>query len=592
LDFYRGNVLRVDLTHLTASVQATRSEWLDLYIGGKGLFLRTMWDELEPGWEALDSRTPICLVSGPFAGTSVSTCSRLLVGFLSPMTGTVLDSYVGGSFASEMKFAGYDMIVVVGRAPQPVVVVIDDDRVEFRPADPDYWGQTTSVVETRVRERLGADYRVLSIGPAGENGVPWACISTDQYHKAGRGGGGAVMGSKNLKAVAIRGSGAVTVGDARAFLTDVRRIHEEYLLVDAHMWAHTDGTPILVDPVNGAGAMPTRNFSRGEFGPAKSLNSEAFQAHRKRKRACYQCLLACRNFHVFADVSGEGPEYETIALCGSNCGIGDIDALARFNAECDELGLDTISTGAVVALAMDLTEKGAADFGLQFGGLKAYLEAPGLIARREGVGAELAEGTRGLARRYGHPELAFEVKNLELPGYDPRGSFGMGIAYATSDRGACHMRAFPVSDEILSGSLPPDSLEGKAAYNVFGQNMSSLRWTGIFCDFWFPDANQIAQLMRHVWKRPVGDQELLVVGERIWNLGRLLNLRHGITAADDRLPEALVTTPLPSGLPMGKIIGHQAFDEALSEYYRLRGWDEGGVPQNETLSRLGVDVRL
>ena len=507
---------------------------------------------------------------------------------------------MGGSFAPEMKFAGYDAIIISGQAKEPVVVAIKDGAVEFLPARSKYWGMKTSEIEAALRADFDEHAKVLSIGPAGEKELPWACISTDQFHKAGRGGHGALMGRKNLKAIAIRGTGAVRVGDAKAFLADVYRIHSEYILTDFNLWAHEEGTPILVDPVNGGGAIPTRNWSAGTFEGVGNINSEAFQRVKVGNRACYQCAIACRQVHAVGGVKGEGPEYETIALCGSNCGIGDIEALMKFNAECDEWGLDTISSGSVVALAMDMTERGLPDFGLRFGEVDGYVRAPELIARREGIGAELALGARALAAKYGHPELAMEVKNMELPGYDPRGSFGMSLGYATSDRGGCHMRCYPVADEVIEGTQPPDSLEGKAERIIggnidngaIGQNFSSVKFSGIWCDFWAINPSQIGQLLKHLWGREVADDEVMLLGERIWNLGRLFNLREGVEA--DTLPKKLLepSGAHQSGPSAGKSIGTEAFKAALAEYYALRGWDEKGVPTEGKLAELGVDVRL
>jgi aldehyde:ferredoxin oxidoreductase len=594
LDFYQGRVLRIDLSAGTSTVEPLNEKWRDLYVGGKGLLLRYMWEEIKPGLDPWAPENPIYLVTGPFAGTNVSTASRLIVGCKSPITGILNDSYVGGSFAPEMKFAGYDMIVVTGKAPQPTVVCISDDVVEFRPAKPKYWGMKTSEIEAALREDFDTNAKVLSIGPAGENKLPWACVSTDQYHKAGRGGHGPLMGAKNLKAIAVRGTGTVKVGDPKAFLEDVERIHKEYVLTDDNFWVHEEGTPILVDLISGAGAMPTRNWSAGEFEGAGAINSESFQKIRIKKRACYQCALACRNFHGVelkgVMVQGEGPEYETIALCGANCGVGDIAALVKFNELCDEWGMDTISSGVVVGLAMDLTEKGIKDFGLRFGEIDGYLKAPELMATRSGIGAELALGARGLATKYGHPELAMEAKNLELPGYDPRGTFGTSLSYSTSDRGGCHMRSYPVGDEIVTGDEPADSMVGKAAYNINGQNFSSMKYTGIWCDFWAIDFNQMGQLLKHVWQREVSEDELAVIGERIWNLGRLFNLREGVEA--DTLPSRLIAEAFKDGPSAGKAIGLEAFAEATQEYYRIRGWDAKGVPTEEKLAELGVDVRL
>jgi len=591
LDFYTGKLLRLDLTDHASSVEPLNMEWAEKYIGGKGLLLRYLWDEVPPKVDPWTPQNPLILMTGPFAGTNVSTSSRLVVGCKSPITGIYTDSYVGGSFAPELKFAGYDAVIISGESPEPVVVTIADEKVDFVPAEK-YAGMKTSEIEAALRSDFDEQAKVLSIGPAGEREIPWACISTDQYHKAGRGGHGALMGHKNLKAIAVRGTGSVSVGDAREFLADLSRIHSEYVLTDDNLWVNEEGTPILVQLMSDAGVIPTRNWSTGTFESIEKLNSDAFQKVKIKNRACYQCALGCRQWHEVDGVVGEGPEYETIALCGSNCGIDDMEALMRFNLACDELGMDTISCGAVVALAMDLTEKGIHDFGLRFGEAEGYLAAPALIAAREGIGEELALGARALAATYGHPELAFEVKNLELPGYDPRGSFGMSLSYSTSDRGGCHMRSYPINDEILEGTLPPDSLEGKAQYNIDGQHYSSMKYTGIWCDFWALDFDQMSQLMKHVWKREVSEEELTAVGERVWNLGRLFNLREGVEPDD--LPVKLYAEQHAhtDGASAGKAIGEEAFRAASQEYYRLRGWDENGVPSEEKLAELGVDVRL
>ena len=599
MDFYQGAVLRIDLTRSTAWVEPLNMDWAERYLGGKGLLLRYMWEYVPPGVDPWSPDNPVFLVTGPFAGTNVSTASRLVVGAKSPTTGILDDSYVGGSFAPELKFAGYDIVIISGAASSPTVVWIADGKVEFLPAE-EYWGLKTSEVEAALRRDLDPQAKVLSIGPGGENRLPWACLSTDQFHKAGRGGHGALFGAKNLKAVAVRGTGSVSVGDARAFLADMVRMHKEYVLTDANLWANEEGTPILVDPIDGAGAIPTRNWSAGSFEQVGNINSEAFQKIKVGNRGCYQCSLSCRQVHEIGDVKSEGPEFETIALCGSNCGMGDIEALMRFNRECDEWGLDTISTGSVVALAMDMTERGVADFGVRFGEPEGYLRMPELIATRRDVGAELALGARALAAKYGVPELAMEVKNLELPGYDPRGTFGMSLAYATSDRGGCHMRTYPVADEILEGSRPADSLEGKAAQVIggrvadgfIGQNFSSAKFSGIWCDFWGVDPDQLSQMLRHVWQKEWTEDDIMRLGERIWNLGRLFNLREGVEA--DTVPAKLVEPgdAFSEGPAAGKAIGREAFAEGLREYYRLRGWDESGVPTEAKLAEVGVDVRL
>jgi aldehyde:ferredoxin oxidoreductase len=592
MDFYKGRVLRIDLSAGTSAVEPLNMEWAQKYVGGKGLLLRYLWEEVPAKVDPWAPENPIVLMTGPFGGTAVASAARLVVGCKSPTTGIYTDSYVGGSFAPELKFAGYDAVVITGRAKKPTVVVIRDDVVCFTPAEPTYWGMTTSAIEEALRRDFDPNAKTLSIGPAGEAQIPWACLSTDQYHKAARGGHGALMGAKNLKAIAVRGTGSVSVGDAKAFLDLLYKMQEDYILTEDNLWANEEGTPFLGQIMSDAGVIPTRNWSTGTFDQMESINSDSFVKIRTKNRACYQCPIGCRQFHEVDDVAGEGPEYETIALCGANCGIGDIAALMKFNAECDELGLDTISSGSVVGLAMDLTEKGVHDFGLRFGEIESYLKAPALIASGEGVGAELALGARVLAAKYGHPELAMEVKNLELPGYDPRGSFGMSVAYSTADRGGCHQRAWLTNDEVLLGSMPADSLEGKAEKSISGQNFSSMKFTGIWCDLLEVDLGHMSRLMKDVWKGEVSEDELSQVGERVWNLGRLFNLREGVEPDD--LPRKLYAEDgaHTTGVSAGRAIGTERFKKGLQEYCALRGWDENGVPSEAKLAELGVDVRL
>lgn len=589
--FYVGAVLRIDLSKATSTVEPLNTDWAERYIGGKGLLLRYLWEEVPPGVDPWAPENPIVLMSGPFAGTITSSAERLVVGAKSVATGILSDSYVGGSFAPEMKYAGYDGIIIKGRAPEPVILTIRDDVVEFLPALPKHWGMKTSEIEAALREDFDPDAKVLSIGPAGENLVPFACVSTDQYHKAGRGGHGALMGSKNLKCIAVRGTGGVSVGDARAFLAAEREILISKVLSEDNLWATEEGTPMLVDPMNGGGVLPTRSFSSGTFEGAGKINSESLLATKTKNRACYQCALGCRQWHEASGVACEGPEYETLALCGANCGIDDLGALLRFNQECDEWGLDTISAGSVVGLAMDLTDRGIADFGVTFGDVR-YVELPALIAKGEGVGIRLARGARGLAMLHDHPELAMEVKNLEIPGYDPRGAFGMSLAYATSDRGGCHLRGWTAGSEILDGEAPADSLEGKPSLVIELQHEMCLLDAGIWCDFLGIDGEGMARLMTFVWERQVAEDELEVVAERIWNLSRLFNLREGVEKDD--LPRRLYAegNAFQEGPSAGKEIGERAFRSALDAYYGLRGWDENGVPSEAKLAELGVDVRL
>jgi aldehyde:ferredoxin oxidoreductase len=374
-----------------------------------------------------------------------------------------------------------------------------------------------------------------------------------------------------------------------AFTRDILNLQNERVLTADNAWTYEEGTPFLVEAVNGAGALPTRNWRTGTFDGAGTIGSAALLGIRTKIRACTQCPLACRQVHAFEDFVCEGPEFETLGLCGSNCGIDDLAAIAAFNRECDEVGLDTMSTGSIVALAMDLCEAGAADYGLRFGDAVSYVRVPRLIATRQGFGAELALGARALAALKGRPDLAAEVKGLEMPAYDPRGTFGMGLGYATSDRGACHMRAFTAADDILGGDGAADSLAGKAQLVVDQQDFSAVAWTGVWCANMALDTDFLGVHFRHLWGRETSHEELMTVGARIWNLGRLLNLREGVARSDDRLPERILGVPHPDGVAAGKVVGAGAFREALDEYYGLRGWDAEGIPGEQALRRLGLE---
>ena len=592
MDFYTGRVLRLDMTALTATVEPLREEWTRLYVGGKGLLLRYLFAELAPGTDPLAPENPLILASGPFAGTGAATCSRLAVGCKSPATGTLLDSYVGGSFAPELKYAGYDLVVVTGRAPHPVLVLVEDDRVEFLPAEGRFWGLETAALEQLVREEMGPWHKVLSTGPAGERCVPFACLSTDQYHKAGRGGAGAVMGSKNLKAVVVRGTGAVTVGDARAFMADMLALQSDRILTADNAWTWEEGTPYLVELVNAAGALPTRNWRSGQFEEAPAIESAALQERTHEDP----------RLHPVPPRLPAGASVRRPRLRGSRVRDarplrrqlrhrrpGDHRRLQRRLRRArprhhDHRAPSWRSPWTSARRAPRTTASPSAT-------PTGYLAAPGMIARREGWGAELALGARDLAALKGRPELAPHIKGLELPAYDPRGTFGMGLGYATSDRGACHMRAFTAADDILGGEAPADSLEGKPALTVEQQDFSALAWTGVWCANMYIDTDFLAVHFRHLWGRETSHDELMTIGARIWNLGRLLNLREGFTREHDRLP-AILAVPHPDGTAAGKTVGADEFRAALDEYYRLRGWDAEGVPTEETLAKLSLDVRL
>lgn len=570
---YTGKVLRINLSTGKATTEPLNKDWARDYLGGKGLSIKYLYEELEPGIDPWSEANKLILMTGPLTGTIVPNTGKLAMATKSPATGTILDCSIGGHFAHELKYAGYDAVILEGKAKMPVYLYIEDDKVELRSAA-SLWGKGAHETEHVLSETLG-DVITMAIGQAGENLVPMACISSELYRQAGRGGIGAVMGGKNLKAIAVRGSGGVKVPDIRKVTATLNKIRREDTMSDDNMWAYSDGTPMIVELSQSTGILPTRNFQEGTFEKYKKVDSEAVKSALKAKKACFACPLACGNYVEKGKTRVEGPEYETLALCSSNCGIGDLEAVVEFNRLCDDFCLDTISAGNAVAFAMELTEKGIHDFGIRFGDVERYLEMPGLIATKEGVGADMAEGVSAMAEKYGGKEFAMQVKKLEIPGYEPRGSWSMGLAYGTADRGACHLRAWPAAVEAF-GDIDPFTSEGKAKLVIDMQDDNSAKFSAVFCDFWAISTERMAEILSIFLEREVTADEVTQIGERVYNLARLFNEREGFERKDDYLPERIYTEELTTGATKGKLLPREEYEKMLSEYYKLRGWDENG----------------
>jgi aldehyde:ferredoxin oxidoreductase len=562
-----------------------KRDWAEKYFGGRGLGAKYLYEELKEGVAPLSPDNKIILATGPLTGTIVPCSGKLAIISKSPATGVIVDSSIGGTFASQLKYAGYDMLIIEGQANKPVYLAINDDKVEIRSAEY-LWGKGIQETEQNLHEKHGIDTAILSIGPAGENLIPFSCAGSGN-RQAGRSGIGSVMGSKRLKAIACSGSKDVTVPDMPRFLELIKKIMREDVLSNTNQWVYLTGTPTIVDMSNSSGILPTRNYQDGMFEGARNINAESILKLQPEKKACFACALGCGNYIRVKGGGVEGPEYETLALAGAGCGIDDLEAIARFNAECDDLGIDTISLGNVLGFAMEMTEKGIKDFGVRFGDTATFLKMPKLVAFREGIGQELSLGVKQLSRKYGGSEFAMQVKGLELPGYDPRGSWGMGLAYATASRGGCHMSAWPVADEAF-GKLNPFTIEGKAQLVISGQNYNAIKFSLILCDFWALSLNTMSQIMSCVFNRHIPVTELETAGERIWNLLRLFNVREGFKIADDSLPERIFKDALKSGTPAGRVLPREQFDIMLQEYYQLRDWSREGVPTPEKLEQLKV----
>ena len=581
---YAGKILRIDLSSGAVSSEPLNRDWLRQYWGGWGLAVKYFTELSDPATDALDPATPMVFMTGALAGTLTPLSGRFCMVSRSPQTGTIFESNVGGSVGPELKLAGYDGMIITGRADKPVFIRIKDAEVSIEDASA-LKGRPIFETEEALKKASGSPAaKTLAIGPAGENLVPFACVGSEAYRQFGRGGVGALFGSKNLKGVVIRGTGSVTIADMDRFLSLVSTAKDENLMTEANLWAKTDGTPLIVNVTNEMGLHPTRNFTYGVNEHFETSGTESVKAATISQRSCISCPLGCGKFTSVDGVAVEGPEYETLCLGGSNCGMNDLGSVIKFNRTCDDWGVDTITTGATIAMAMDMAEQGLADFGLKFGEEADYLAVIEEIATLSTErGRDLAGGTKGLAEKYDAGHLAVHTKGLEFPAYDPRGNHGMGLAYATSERGACHLRAFPLFSET------PFDHESLVADVVGGQNFNGIKWSMCICDFWGSvNSTILAGLLSAALGEEITPEELNLAGERIWNLTRLYNLKAGFTAADDTLPEKILKNALKHGPNDGRTMTGEDLAEMKKLYYASRQWDDNGVPSPKKLAALGL----
>ncbi len=600
---YFGRILWVDLSEQRARVEPLDPRLTADYIGGRGLGTRLLYDLLPPGTDPLAPENPLIFATGPLNTTPAPLSGRYELITRSPLTGTVLGANSGGRFALDLKGTGYDVVVVTGAASEPCYLWLHDDQVEFRPAG-HLWGLDSHQTTERLRAETHPKAGVACIGPAGERGVLFASVMNDRDRAAGRGGAGCVMGAKNLKAVVAYGSQRAPVGDPDGF--KAAREEARTALAEAPVTKNAlreFGTAVLVNLINEYGGLPTRNFQRGHFADADSVSGETMkETIFEHSVACANCFVACGRATRTARRQGEGPEYESVWALGPMCGVRDLEVIAEANYVCNELGLDTITAGSTIACAMELWERGAfdgtmraqiqADLGtdLSFGNAEAVLRSVELMGRREGIGALLAEGSARLAARFGTPELSMSVKGLELPAYDPRAFRGMALAFATSNRGACHLRAYLIAPEALGapGGIDRFSFAGKVELVKLYQDLSAVVDSLGMCIFttFALNLDHYARLLSGITGEEWTTERMLQAGERVWNLERLFNIREGFGRADDTLPPRLLREPLPGGHSKARPIGD--LGEVLDAYYRLRGWDEEGNPLPETAARLGL----
>ena len=598
---YTGTILRINLTNQRMTRETLDMELAEKFVGGRGLTSYLLYREIDPAVDPLSAENKLMFGTGPLTGTGAVAASRYVVVCKAPLTGTIACSNSGGFFGPEMKFAGYDIIVFEGKADKPVYVWIENDKVELRSAEK-LWGKTPPETDDLVRAETSPFAKVACIGPGGEKLSLLSGVVNDRVRLAARSGVGAVMGSKNLKAVAIRGTGTVRLADPEGFwyaaLDVLKKIVNDPVSFGSF---RAYGTANLVNLINEMGAYPTRNFLEEVFQGAAATSGEAISEQILIKnRACFACPIACTRVTEVKDGPyqgrGEGPEYETTWSFGALCGVSNLDAIAKAHYMCGDYGLDAMSAGSTVACAMELYEKGyvpQSDIGfpLRFGDHDAMLRAVTMMGERDGeFGALLADGSFRLAQHYGHPELFMGVKKLEMAAYSPRVFQGMALHYATSNRGACHVRGNTVAAELygIPKYVPPETLEGKEELvrRPFQNSTGFVDSSGIclFAKFAITH-REIVAMMAPATGIDFTFDKSIVQGDRIWNLERLFNLRAGFTAADDTLP-ARMLEPVPGGPRAGS---RAQLHENIQTYYQLRGWDARGVPTRQKLEELGLE---
>ncbi|MEM1635149.1 MAG: aldehyde ferredoxin oxidoreductase family protein [Thermofilaceae archaeon] len=590
-----GKIVRVDMSSKEIKIESWGEDIARKWLGSRGLGIYLMLKEVDPRVEPLSPENKLIIAAGPLTGTSAPTASRYNVITKSPLTGYITYSNSGGYWAAELKKAGYDAVVVEGASEQPMYLYINDDHVELKSAS-SIWGLKMSETEARIREELKTpDAKVLGIGPAGEKLVRFASIMNDVHRAAGRAGVGAVMGSKKLKAIAVKGTKTIPVADREKFMLVVRekvdKIRKDPV---GGGGLPRYGTSVLVNIINENGLYPYKNFQYLQYEHAYEQSGEALaKKYLVRNKPCYACPIACGRVVKLPTVGvSEGPEYESIWAFGSNLGINDLATIVEANHMADEYGFDTISLGGTLATLMELYEKKLvpeSDLGdfppPRFGNtevLHYYIEK---IAERKGIGDKLAEGGYRLAKMYNGEQYFMGVKKLELPAYDPRGAEGHGLGYATNNRGGCHIKNYLISPEILGYPKkmdPHDVSDEKVKMLITFQHITALIDAAGVCLFstfglW---ADDYRDLLNAAMGWNLSTEEYLKIGERIWNAERLFNLKAGLNPLEeDTLPKRFLEEPAPNGPNKGRTV---RLREMLPRYYALRGWTpDGRIPESK-----------
>jgi aldehyde:ferredoxin oxidoreductase len=618
---YAGAILRVDLSNATVRKEPLPDSLVKNFIGGRGFVAKMLYDEIPSGIEPFDPRNMLIAATGPLTGHFLPASGKTHFGTKSPATGGYADSNMGGHFGPQLKYAGYDLLVITGKAGSPSYLYISDDSVEIRSAG-DYWGQGSITAEKNFKDHLGDDFQILTIGPAGEHRVRYACISHDFGRQAGRTGVGAVMGSKNLKAIAVKGTKGIPVADLQEAYARGKEAYRNVMAKPGFEGWTPEGTAGITNWTNEVGVFPTRNFQTSYAEHYKDINGKAVLDRLKiTDKGCFGCPTPCGKYgHTKTSLGSayvEGPEYETIALFGGNCVLKTIEEVAYANYVCDELGIDTISAGVVIGWAIECYQKGILtrdEIGreIDFSDLDSVVYLLNKIAKREGIGNLLAEGVKIAADKTGNgsERFAIHVKGLEWSGYECRNAPSMMLAYMTADVGAHHNRAWVlghdlagawtnVHDLIASGGeveAQPRAVvsDRSAEYVIASQHKRSLFDVLGNCRLQMMELGfeeeHYAELYSIITGRKKSWDELLNISERIWHLTRAFSVRE-IKAFGRHLdlpPARLYEDPIADGPNQGHALSRDDIDKLLNWYYEARGWDQNGIPTRETLVGVGL----
>ncbi len=581
-----GRILTIDVTEKKFQIEEIEKSIYEKYLGGKGLATHLLLERNLANVDPLSPENRLILGLGPLSDSPIYGSCRHGIYSKSPLTGFYAESYSGGSAAIQISRTGFDAVIITGASENPIWLEISDNNVVFHDAS-ELWGLDTFETERRIKDKLSGIKNkpaVISIGPAGERLVRFAVVENDKWRSAGRTGMGAVLGSKKVKAIACYGEMRRNFYDADGLSDFAKKTVKELNTHKATEAYRQYGTPMMVALLNNANAFPTRYWSKGQFERWQSISAEVMkERYGAKPRACKTCFMACGKYMEITEgeykgLTIEGPEYETIYAFGGLCEIDRLDTIAYFNDICDRLGIDTITAGNLVALAIEASKRGKISDKLDYGNPSMVADVLKKIAYREGIGDVLADGIVRASKEWGLEEIAVHVKGLEPAGYDPRVLKGMALAYAVSDRGACHLRTTFYKAE-LAGMIPPDQIEGKVDLFIDFEDRCTLFDCGIICRFYrdFYLWDELAAIYGMATGLDFSKESLKALASRVTNSTRRFNLREGLTVQDDMLPDRLFDEPLENGA----VITREEFLKLRSDYYKARGWSDDGIPPRE-----------